>query len=115
MPQTRRPLPSAPRGASRGRQRPVNLEETGEGERDAAGASSLLVCDGRGRLVFDRRRGRAAVLSVSEFLEGLAVILMELLVWLKPFYGSDRDDAETWFSAYRRSSQKQDEAEGDFY
>lgn len=55
------------------------------------------------------------MLSLSEFLEGLAVVLFELLVWLKPFYGSDRDDAETWFSAYRRSSTKREEAEGDFY
>lgn len=55
------------------------------------------------------------MLSVSEFLEGLAVVLMELVVWLKPFYASERDDAETWFSAYRQSSTKREEADGDFY
>lgn len=55
------------------------------------------------------------MLSVSDLLEVLAGPLFELLVWLKPFYGSDRDDAQTWFSVYRKSSSKKDEADGDFY
>ncbi len=54
------------------------------------------------------------MLSV-DFLLGLAGVLFELIVWLKPFYASDREDAETWFSAYHRSSQRRDEADGDFY
>lgn len=54
------------------------------------------------------------MLSV-DFLLGLAGVLFELIVWLKPFYASDRDDAQTWFSVYRKSSSKKDEADGDFY